>query len=48
MIISAGICKRIKDVVNIVNVFEVEVKGLPEPVTLYEVLGGLQPSPDPH
>ncbi len=39
VIISAATYKRIKDVVEIGNVFEVEVKGMPEPVTLYEVLG---------
>jgi class 3 adenylate cyclase len=39
VIISAGTYERIKDVVDIGNVFEVEVKGMPEPVTLYEVLG---------
>ncbi len=39
VIISAGTYERIKDVVDTGNVFEVEVKGMPEPVTLYEVLG---------
>ena len=37
--ISSGTYERIKDLAEIGNVVEVEVKGMPELVTLYEVLG---------